>query len=66
MFLVDDHQEVIVKECLQTGNREYLGFSLNQSYPNTECGVWALETYVEPMVILRVSFVFQLLNNMKQ
>ena len=56
-----------MKECLQTGNREYLGFSLNQSYPNTDCGVWALETYVEPMVILRVSFFFfQLLNNMKQ
>ena len=50
-LLVEGQQEVIVKNCLQTGKTEYLGLSLNQSFPNTDCGVWVIETYVEPKVI---------------
>ena len=49
--IADGYHEVVVKSCLQAGHRENLEFSLNETIPYADCGVWILETHVEPSVI---------------
>ena len=40
-----------MRNCLQTGDKEYLAFTLNETLPyNTDCGAWFLEINVEPSV----------------